>query len=91
MRPDVTDSSPATMRSAVVLPQPDGPSSTRNSPSSMVRSRPLTTCTAPKDLKISESVTSIELTLHGTDEESARDVLLKEAGDDHDRCDHHDD
>ena len=31
--PSVISSSPATMRSAVVLPQPDGPTSTRNSPS----------------------------------------------------------
>src|SRR5688500_7295062 len=32
-------SSPATMRNAVVLPQPDGPTSTMNSPSFTVRSR----------------------------------------------------
>ena len=32
-------SSPATIRSAVVLPQPDGPTSTMNSPSAMSRSR----------------------------------------------------
>ncbi len=31
--PDVIDSSPATMRSVVDLPQPEGPSSTMNSPS----------------------------------------------------------
>ena len=30
-------SSPATMRSAVVFPQPDGPTSTMNSPSAMSR------------------------------------------------------
>ena len=30
------------MRSVVVLPQPDGPSSTMNSPSSMARSIPFT-------------------------------------------------
>ena len=33
--PSEMSSSPATMRSAVVLPQPDGPTSTMNSPSSM--------------------------------------------------------
>src|SRR5262249_7000248 len=40
MRPPLISSSPANMRSAVVLPQPDGPTSTRNSPSatSMLRS-----------------------------------------------------
>jgi hypothetical protein len=31
-RPAVIDSSPATMRRAVVLPQPDGPTNTTNSP-----------------------------------------------------------
>src|SRR5947208_2927603 len=35
--PDVTSSSPATIRSAVVLPQPDGPTKIMNSPSSTVR------------------------------------------------------
>src|SRR3954451_14955689 len=39
--PSVISSRPATMRSAVVFPQPDGPTSTRNSPSwmSSVRSK----------------------------------------------------
>jgi hypothetical protein len=36
--PLVAVSSPATMRSSVVLPQPEAPSSTRNSWSRMVRS-----------------------------------------------------
>src|SRR5579859_6093021 len=40
--PPVTSSRPATMRSAVVLPQPDGPTSTISSPSAMDRSSPLT-------------------------------------------------
>src|SRR2546423_564227 len=33
MRPSVTSSRPASIRSAVLLPQPDGPTRTRNSPS----------------------------------------------------------
>ena len=37
--PDVIRSSPATIRSAVVLPQPEGPTSTTNSPSATSRSR----------------------------------------------------
>src|SRR5579875_3750998 len=41
--PSVTSSSPATIRSAVVLPQPDGPTRTTNSPSSTKRS---SACTA---------------------------------------------
>src|SRR5215211_3497040 len=36
--PVVTDSRPASMRSAVVLPEPDGPTSTMNSPSPISRS-----------------------------------------------------
>ena len=40
--PLVMSSSPATIRSAVVLPQPDGPTSTMNSPSAMLTLRSLT-------------------------------------------------
>ena len=36
--PSLISSSPATMRSAVVFPQPDGPTKTMNSPSSITRS-----------------------------------------------------
>src|SRR5918994_4662424 len=39
MVPDVMSSRPATMRRAVLLPQPDGPTRTRNSPCLMSRSR----------------------------------------------------
>src|ERR1041385_1777241 len=42
--PEVGTSSPAIMRSKVVLPDPDGPRKTRNSPSSVTRS---TSFTAP--------------------------------------------
>src|SRR5713226_709499 len=38
MLPEVISSRPATMRSAVVLPHPDGPTSTMSSPSAMDRS-----------------------------------------------------
>src|SRR5581483_11133178 len=40
--PAVTSSSPASMRSAVVLPEPDGPTRTMNSPSSICRSSAFT-------------------------------------------------
>src|SRR5688500_13827115 len=40
--PLVMSSRPATMRSAVLLPQPDGPTRTRNSPSVISRSRSFT-------------------------------------------------
>ena len=42
MSPEVCFSSPAIILSSVVLPQPDGPRSTRNSPSLMARSTPST-------------------------------------------------
>ena len=45
--PSVVSSSPATMRSSVDLPQPDGPTKTQNSPSSISRSTPWITCTSP--------------------------------------------
>jgi hypothetical protein len=40
-------SNPAIMRRVVVLPQPDGPSSEKNSPASMSRSIPRTAGTSP--------------------------------------------
>src|SRR5215472_4217896 len=46
MRPEVIDSSPATIRNVVVLPQPDGPTRTMNSLSRMPRFTSLTACTS---------------------------------------------
>ena len=46
-RPEVIGSSPAIMRSAVDLPQPDGPSRTMNSPSATARSRSWTAGSPP--------------------------------------------
>src|SRR6266540_3020140 len=48
MRPSVASSRPATIRSNVVLPQPEGPTNTMNSPSSMRRST-LSTATTPPE------------------------------------------
>src|SRR5690242_11062454 len=45
--PREMSSRPATMRSAVVLPQPDGPTRTMNSPSSMPRLRVFTAVVPP--------------------------------------------
>jgi hypothetical protein len=42
--PAVTSSRPATIRSSVVLPQPEGPTSTISAPSSIVRSTDRTAC-----------------------------------------------
>src|SRR3990172_755980 len=46
--PSVGGSNPAIMRSKVVLPQPEGPKRTRNSPSLVDRSTPSTAQTSPK-------------------------------------------
>src|SRR5690606_1112353 len=47
MVPAVTLSNPAIIRSVVVLPQPDGPSSEKNSPDSTSRSTEATAVTGP--------------------------------------------
>src|SRR5438552_2181054 len=46
--PDDGSSSPAIMRKVVVLPQPDGPSSTKKSPSAMVKEDSRTAVKSPK-------------------------------------------
>ena len=50
--PELMSSSPATSRSKVDLPQPEGPTKTTNSRFSIARSTPLMTCVGPKDLVI---------------------------------------
>jgi hypothetical protein len=50
MRPSVGVSNPASIRSRVVLPQPDGPSSEKNSPSSMDSETLSTATILPKRL-----------------------------------------
>src|SRR5688500_19988418 len=47
MWPPESDSRPAIIRSVVLLPQPDGPTSTTNSPSPTSRSTPCTATTPP--------------------------------------------
>ena len=49
------------MRSSVDLPQPEGPTSTQNSPSAMSSSTPCTTAVEPKDLCTPLSVTAAML------------------------------
>ena len=51
IRPLVGSSSPAIMRSVVVLPQPDGPSSARNSPSCTVKVESSTAAKSPNCLR----------------------------------------
>src|SRR4249920_2104163 len=48
--PEVGSSRPAIMRSVVVLPQPDGPSMTKNSPSATVKFESRTATNSPKAL-----------------------------------------
>ena len=55
--PDVTDSSPASIRSDVDFPHPDGPTSTVNDPSGSSRFRSLTTDVEPKALLTLENRT----------------------------------
>ena len=45
--PDVASSNPATIRSAVVFPHPDGPSSATSSPGRMCRVRPSSARVSP--------------------------------------------
>ena len=55
--PPVTASSPATILSKVDLPQPDGPTSTTNSPSAMSTLTPCRICTAPNAFDTSRIAT----------------------------------
>ena len=48
MRPPVGSSSPAIILSVVVLPQPDGPSMTKNSPSATTKLKSWTATNDPK-------------------------------------------
>src|SRR5215204_6587912 len=56
--PLVGGSSPPIIRSSVVLPHPEGPSSTRNSPSAEARSMPSTAATPSKRLLRSRTSTT---------------------------------
>ncbi len=58
MRPSVGVSKPASMRSSVVLPQPDGPSSAKNSPCAMSSDRPSTAVSAPNRFDTASKRTS---------------------------------
>src|SRR5262249_20096744 len=59
-------SRPAMMRSNVVLPHPDGPSSTKNSPSCTLREMPSTAVTGPKRLVILLAATEATATSMAT-------------------------
>ncbi len=66
-RPSLGCSKPAIMRRVVVLPDPDGPSIEKNSPSAMSRSTPETASTSPKRL-ITPSSRTAETGAAGSDD-----------------------
>src|SRR6202040_3565638 len=75
--PEVIDSSPATMRNVVVLPQPEGPTSTMNSLSRISRFTSFTACTSSYILfRLRIRTRAIASSLHGTGETG--DVILDE-------------
>src|SRR5215475_11695420 len=70
MRPEVGSSRPAIMRSVVVLPQPEGPSRTKNSPFSTTKLESLTAAKSPKLLcRFSTRISAIVLLRELTDDD----------------------
>src|ERR1700744_6428432 len=70
--PEVMFSSPASMRSRVDLPQPDGPTSTTNSPSSIGIDTPCSTSKPPNDFRTSRICTDDIHTLPKTPESAVQ-------------------
>ena len=61
--PDDGSSSPAIIRNVVVLPQPDGPKSTKNSPSAIVNDDSRTAMKSPKRFcKLSSRISATGVT-----------------------------
>src|SRR5215211_2998835 len=84
--PSVTDSRPASIRSAVVLPEPEGPTRTRNSPSAAASVSSLTASTASKRFVTrSYSTRATPLPLDRAREHAADEVALEEDVEEHDR------
>src|SRR5919106_5678415 len=88
--PSLTSSRPPTIRSAVVLPQPEGPTSTMNSPSSISRSRWLTARvpsgkTLPTSRKLTSAISSgaVLPRKHGTNHVDRQLDVLQRVGE---RC-----
>src|SRR5665213_2788375 len=77
--PEVTSSSPAIILRSVDLPQPDGPTMTRNSPSKMSRETPSTAVTAPKDFVTSASRISA-IPADGIDQLAPRQAHFPQTG-----------
>src|SRR5512140_3361092 len=77
--PDVISSRPASIRSSVDLPHPDGPTSTMNSPSWMSNEIPWMTFVLPNDFSMSWNDTDAMITslLHGAGGETGLHVAFE--------------
>src|SRR5437868_6527932 len=84
--PEVRASSPAIIRSVVVLPQPDGPSRQTTSPAATLRSTSRTARKLPKRFVIRLSsivdMTVPRLALDGAEGHAAQQMVLQCEGDD---------
>src|SRR5262245_30665145 len=82
--PSVTSSRPAIMRRMVVLPQPDGPTSTMNSPSPISRDTSRTACTPPGNSLLTWSRTILPISassaVRGRDRSERPEALMGEGG-----------
>src|SRR5215469_2068543 len=76
--PEVIFSSPATIRMVEDLPQPDGPSRQRNSPSRHVSDRSHTACTWPYFFQTWRSSTVAMVLLHCAEGETADEMALQQ-------------
>src|SRR6266511_1533988 len=84
--PSLTSSSPAIMRSVVLLPQPDGPTSTTNSLSAMSRSMPRTANVSSYFFISLRSVTwAMRSSSFGRARREAGDVVIHQERIDHER------
>src|SRR4051794_39893369 len=88
MSPVVTPSSPASIRSVVVFPQPDGPSSTMNSPSRMSSDRTSTTHAPPNVFVTLRNSIPISA-FHCSHRQSAYEILLQRECKHQNRYDRH--
>src|SRR5215213_5415088 len=92
MLPEVSASSPASSRRSVVLPEPEGPTSTMNSPSSTARESSETAIVSPKRFVTCSKLTgAMRLPLHRAGEHAPDEVTLqKDVHEDdrrrHDHC-----
>src|ERR1043166_7643779 len=80
MLPEVTSSRPAIMRSVVLLPQPEGPTSTTNSLSAMSRLMLRTAGTSPKLLTTLRNATSAMVLALGGARGQAGDIVIHQEG-----------